>query len=140
MAEFGPIGLTGAQARVIRYLSGASHPVRMADIAAALEVVPRSATSIVDDLEGARLVKREIDPRDRRSILVSLTRQGSLLLDRVARARRRTAEATFNPLSASERAELRRLLDLVCGPCCEPKVKRGASGAYRRRATTKGGS
>ena len=32
---------------------GAGHPARMAEIAAALEVVPRSATSVVDDLEEA---------------------------------------------------------------------------------------
>ena len=96
MAELGPMGLTGAQARVIRFLEGVGHPVRMADIAAALEVVPRTATSIVDGLEAARLVVRAIDPHDRRSILVSLTDEGALLLDRLASARRRTAEATFS--------------------------------------------
>src|SRR5271166_939748 len=95
MAELGPMGLTGAQARVIRFLEGAGHPVRMADIAAALEVVPRTATSMVDGLEEANLVTRAIDPHDRRSILVSLTNEGALLLDRLALARRRTAEATF---------------------------------------------
>ena len=53
MAELGPMGLTGAQARVILYLVAVGHPARMADIAAALEVVPRTATSVVDDLEAA---------------------------------------------------------------------------------------
>src|SRR5271157_2825942 len=72
MAELGPMGLTGAQARVIGFLERAGHPVRMADIAAALEVVPRTATSMVDGLEEANLVVRAIDPHDRRSILVSL--------------------------------------------------------------------
>ena len=66
MAELGPIGLTSVQARVVRYLASLGHPARMADIAAALEVVPRSVTSIVDDLERANLVTRAIDPRDRR--------------------------------------------------------------------------
>jgi DNA-binding MarR family transcriptional regulator len=92
----------------------------MADIAAALEVVPRTATSVVDDLEGARLVERAIDPHDRRSILVSLTDQGALLIDRIAQARRRTAEATFNRLSPIERAEMGRMLVVLCGPCCGP--------------------
>ncbi|MGA2527633.1 MAG: MarR family transcriptional regulator [Acidimicrobiales bacterium] len=140
MAELGPIGLTGAKARVIRYLSGAGHPARMADIAAALEVVPRSATSLVDDLEEAGLVKRAVDPADRRSILVSLTRQGLLLLDRVAQARGRTAEVTFSPLSMTERAELRRLLSLCCGPCCGPEDHGGPTRAYRPRASGTGGS
>jgi DNA-binding MarR family transcriptional regulator len=90
----------------------------MADIAMALEVVPRSATSIVDDLEASGLVTRATDARDRRSVLVSLTGEGDLLLDRLAEARRRTAEATFSQLSAGERSELTRLLGLACGSCC----------------------
>jgi len=137
MAELGPMGLTGARARVIRYLEAAGHPVRMADIAAGLEVVPRTATSIVDDLEGANLVVRAIDPRDRRSILVSLTGDGALLLDRVAQARRRTAEATFSRLSSAERTELTRMLALLCGcgdtggKCVTGGPRAGRAGAKR---------
>ena len=129
MAELGPMGVTGAQARVIRFLERMGHPVRMADIAAALEVVPRTATSIVDGLEAARLVVRAIDPHDRRSILVSFTDEGALVLDRLANARRRSAEAMFSPLSPRERAELVRLLTALCGPCggpqgqCAPAVR-----------------
>jgi DNA-binding MarR family transcriptional regulator len=134
MAELGPMGLTGAQARVIRYLEAAGHPVRMADIAAGLEVVPRTATSVVDDLEGAKLVVRAIDPRDRRSILVSLTGDGALLLDRVAQARRRTAEATFSRLSPAERTELTRMLALLCGCDTGDKCATGGPGAGRANA------
>ena len=92
VAELGPIGVTGAQARVMRYLEAAGQPLRMADIAALLEVVPRTATTVVDDLETLGLVERAADRKDRRSVLVSLTDEGSLLLDEVASARRRTAE------------------------------------------------
>ena len=123
MAELGPMGLTGGQARVIRYLVAAGRPVRMTDIAAALEVVPRTATSVVDDLEKARIVDRAIDPHDRRAILVSLTGEGTQLIDRIAQARRRTAEATFNQLSPLERAEMGRMLTVLCGSCCGPKAK-----------------
>src|SRR5271165_4571643 len=120
MAELGPMGLTGAQARVIGFLERAGHPVRMADIAAALEVVPRTATSMVDGLEEANLVVRAIDPHDRRSILVSLTSEGFLLLDRLALARRRTAETTFSALSPQDRGELARMLTALCGSDCAP--------------------
>jgi DNA-binding MarR family transcriptional regulator len=89
----------------------------MADIAAALEVVPRTATSMVDGLETLGLVARAIDPHDRRSILVSLTGEGALLLGRLAQARRRTAEVTFSSLSPRDRGELVRLLTALCGPC-----------------------
>ncbi len=126
------MGLTGAQARVIRFLEGAGHPVRMADIAAALEVVPRTATSMVDGLEEAKLVVRAIDPHDRRSILVSLTSEGARLLDRLALARRRTAEATFSALSPIERGELARMLTVLCGSNCGPHGC--ATGGERRRS------
>ena len=70
MAALGPMGLTAAQARVIRFLEGIGHPARMADIAAALEVVPRTATSMVDGLEtlglvdeGHRSQRSPLDPR-----------------------------------------------------------------------------
>jgi|SRR5271165_3967807 len=133
MAELGPMGLTGAQARVIRYLERAGHPVRMTDIAAALEVVPRTATSMVDGLETAGLVARAIDPLDRRSILVSLTDEGARLLDRLAGARLRTAEVTFSPLSPRDRVELVRLLTEICGPCGGSPGKCGPDGRDRRR-------
>jgi len=125
------MGLTGAQARVVRLLEEAGRPVRMADIAAALEVAPRTATSMVDGLEASGLVARAIDPRDRRSILVSLTVAGDELLDRLAQARRRTADAVFSRLSPLERGELERLLTVLCGcetPAghCEPRVARDA--------------
>lgn len=124
--------MTGAQARAVFYLERHGRPARMADIAAALEVVPRSATSVIDELEGAGLATRAVDPLDRRSVLVSLTPTGAALLERVALARRRTAEATFSQLSASERRELTRLLTVVCGPCCAAPGH-GEHGAVRSR-------
>lgn len=131
MAELAPMGLTSAQARVIRYLEAVGQPARMADIAAALEVVPRTATSMVDGLENAGLVVRATDPQDRRSILVSLTGEGAHLLDHLARARRRTAEATFSPLSPKDRRELVRLLTALCGPCGGPSGRCSVPGGVR---------
>jgi DNA-binding MarR family transcriptional regulator len=100
----------------------------MADIAAALEVVPRTATSVVDDLEAANLVARATDPHDRRSVLVSLTDEGALLLDRIAQARRRTAETIFSALSPKQRGELTRLLTVCCEADCRPDDRCGSGG------------
>ncbi len=136
MAELGPMGLTGAQARVIRHLESAGHPLSMTHIAAALEVVPRTATSIVDDLEGAQLVVRAIDPRDRRSILVSLTDKGRLLTDKVSEARRRTAESTLSRLLPGERVELTRMLTTLC---CADAGQGRPPGSKPREPDTKRG-
>jgi len=107
--ELTPFGLTFAQARALRVLADAG-TMRIGDLASLLEIVPRSATTRVDDLEEAGLVTRSMDPADRRSILVSPTQQGRELVARLTADRRASAEALFAPLSAEEKAELLRLL------------------------------
>ena len=112
--QLAPLGLTNAQARVLRIVASAGRPLRMADIAAQLEVVPRSVTTMVDGVEGAGLVVRGIDADDRRSVLVSLTAGGHALLERLERARRATAEEIFGGLTPAERSDLARLLGTLC--------------------------
>ena len=108
--ELAPLGVTFGQARVMRVLAGAPTPMRMADLAAQLEIVPRSVTTMIDGLEAAGLVARDPDPHDRRCLLVTPTSEGRAVLERMDRARRATAEELFSPLSSPERAQLARLL------------------------------
>ena len=112
VAHLAPLGLTMAQARVLRVVGHG--PRRMADIAAALDVVPRTVTPMVDDLEAAGLVSRQADPGDRRSVLVEPTAEGRRLLERLARARRATAQQVFGALSTTERRQLQALLEQLC--------------------------
>jgi DNA-binding MarR family transcriptional regulator len=108
--ELAPLGVTFAQARVMRVLAGSGEPMRMADLAASLEIVPRSVTTMIDSLEQAGLVCRAVDANDRRSVLVSPTPAGRAVLDRLHRARRDTADELFSRLTAGERAQLLNLL------------------------------
>lgn len=126
LAHLGPLGLTMAQAKVLRTV--ASGPLRMADIAARLEVVPRTVTPMVDGLEEAGLVRRQADPDDRRSVLVEPTAAGRLLLDRLDTARRATAAQAFSALSAEERATLAELLGRLCGDGCRQAPGGGGAG------------
>jgi DNA-binding MarR family transcriptional regulator len=112
-ARLAPLGLTWPQARVMRLIAEPGSSMRMADIAARLGVVPRSATSMVDVLEAAGLVTRHHDPQDRRSVLVGLSPGGRRLLDGLDEARRATAEAMLGRLTAADRGELVRLLEAV---------------------------
>ena len=105
-----PLGLTPGQGRALSVLERAGGPLRMAELAAALRVVPRSATGVVEGLEELGLVRRDTDPADRRSVLVSLTEAGRGTLEELAEARSQTAEELFGSL---EPAEQRRLLDLL---------------------------
>jgi DNA-binding MarR family transcriptional regulator len=112
--QLAPLGLTNAQARVLRIVAAAGRPLRMADIAVRLEVVPRSVTTMVDGVEAEGLIVRCTDPDDRRSVLVSLTARGHALLESLERARRATAEDVFGALTSAERADLARLLGALC--------------------------
>jgi len=131
-AQLAPLGLTDAQAQVLRIVASAGQPLRMADIASRLEVVPRSVTTMVDGVESAGLIIRATDPDDRRSVLVSLTARGQALLARLENARRATADDVFGALGRHERADLARLLSALCHhdgcPRCTPPHTRSHEG------------
>src|ERR1700690_974460 len=72
-----PLGLTPAQERALRIVTRSEEPLRMTELADHLGIVPRSVTTVIDALEEAGLVRREVDPRNRRAIRLHLTDRGS---------------------------------------------------------------
>lgn len=92
-------------------------PVTQRELAEFLSLDPSQIVSLVDQLEAAGLVKREVDPADRRSRVVRATTLGR---DRFALARttiRQAERESLASLDGAERAELLRLLrKLVFGP------------------------
>jgi len=108
--QLAPLGLTPAQERALRVITRSEEPPRMAEIADRLGIVPRSLTTVIDSLEAVGLVRREIDPRNRRAILLHLTEHGAAVRDDLREARRRAAEELFAPLSAGDRTTLGELL------------------------------
>ncbi len=108
-----PLGLTPAQERALRIITRSEEPLRMTELAERLGIVPRSVTTVIDALEGAGLVRREIDPRNRRAILLHLTERGLAFRDDMRHARRRAAEDLFAPLTPDDRRALGKLLSLV---------------------------
>jgi DNA-binding MarR family transcriptional regulator len=108
-----PLGLTPAQERALRVIARGDEPLRMTELADRLGIVPRSVTTVVDALEDAGLVRREVDPRNRRAILLRLTDRGTVVRDELRDARRRAAEDLFAPLSPDDRKTLGDLLTLL---------------------------
>ena len=106
-----PLGLTPGQGRALSALARAGRPLRMAELAESLHVVPRSATGVVEGLEEVGLVRRATDPANRRSVLVDLTAAGRGVLDALAEARSRTAEELFGALEPEDQRSLLSLLD-----------------------------
>jgi DNA-binding MarR family transcriptional regulator len=114
-AALAPLGLTPAQERVLRMVArreyGPDGAARMGEIAERMGIVPRSATSLVGALEETGLVRRIIDPANRRSILVELTDAGRQVQEDLATARQTAAEEILAPLTATDLDQLARLLE-----------------------------
>ena len=108
-----PLGLTPAQERALRMITRSEEPLLMAELADHLGIVPRSVTTVVDALEEAGLVRREIDPHNRRAIRLHLTDRGVAVREEMREARRRAAEDLFAPLPAEDRKALGELLSLL---------------------------
>jgi DNA-binding MarR family transcriptional regulator len=105
-----PLGITPAQARLLRTLAHCDEPPRMADLAQRLDVVPRAVTTLVDALEEQELLRRVPDPHNRRVIRIELCDGGRRALADLRHARRTAAAEILAPLDDGSRAALTELL------------------------------
>ncbi|HZX03283.1 MarR family transcriptional regulator [Kribbella sp.] len=102
--------VTHGQFRVLRTLDHAEEPIRLSELAARLGIVPRSATSVVDDLESAGLVARRPDPHDRRATLVTLTPAGRQILTTLRQKRHDVMARQLARLTPQDQQTLAHLL------------------------------
>lgn len=109
MAAFAAYDVTPAQVRAIRVLDHHGG-VRSKELAEHLRIAPRSATEVVDALEAKGLATRTPDPADRRAVLVALTDKGQDLSGEMRRLRGAESDRLFERLSATDRADLARIL------------------------------
>jgi DNA-binding MarR family transcriptional regulator len=68
------VGLSFGKVRAVRRV--ARRTMSMGELAAALDIDPPNATTLVDDLEELGLVRRQPHPTDRRAKVVAATRKG----------------------------------------------------------------
>ena len=115
--ELEPFGLTPSQSRALGVISRyGDTPPRLGDIAARLDIAPRTATEVVDGLQSLGLVQRVPDPTDRRAVTISLTGEGRAVRTRIERARARRGDEFFGHLSPAQRDELTALLEAALAP------------------------
>jgi DNA-binding MarR family transcriptional regulator len=106
------LGLSFARIRAVRRV--ARNPMSMSELAAALDIDPPNATTVVDDLESLGLARRRPHPADRRAKLVEATQKGK-------QAARKADEILFTPppgltaLSADDLETLRQILRRSAG-------------------------
>ncbi|HVC69854.1 MAG TPA: MarR family transcriptional regulator [Acidimicrobiales bacterium] len=105
-------GVTSAQLSALATVERLGSPT-FGELAASERVRPPSMTRIVVGLEGAGLVRRQVDPLDRRVARVTLTAGGRRLVQRSRSLRTAYLARRLRRLSASERASLAELVPLL---------------------------
>ena len=93
------------------------------DIGSMLNIDRTTMVELIDDLERAGIVRRESNPRDRRSHLIKLTTEGRAKQRRAMKAFDDAANEFFSPLSASERQALAGMLRRLLTPTDHPLKK-----------------
>lgn len=91
-------GLTESRAALVWELHHRG-PCTQRELADAVNVTPRTITTLVDGLESTGFVARKAHPSDRRATLVTLTRQGRASGRKLAAGKRRLAQELFSGLS-----------------------------------------
>ena len=104
-----PWDIAPHHARALKVISR-HEGIRPGELATHLRVAPRSVTDVVDALESRGLLAREPDPGDRRATVLVLTASGRQLMQEIGQARRADADTYFARLSATDRADLERIL------------------------------
>ncbi len=103
-------GITPSQSRALRIVCDMGS-ARLSVIAERLHIAPRSATEVIDALEGRGLVSRTEDPADRRAICVAATEDGLVLRGVMDQTRRTATEKFLARLTEADRSELDRILE-----------------------------
>jgi DNA-binding MarR family transcriptional regulator len=88
-------------------------PIRLGDLAAREGVTPATLSRIVATLEKEKLLKRRIDPEDRRSAFVEITEAGRAMVVELRKARGQALLERLPPLTAEQRAVLKTVVEAV---------------------------
>lgn len=121
-------------------------PLRLGELATREGVSASTLSRLVDQLESSGMVTRVRDPQDARSSRVSVTADGSSLLEDLRRSGTTIVYHGLQSLDESERAALaaalpvlEKLADRVEGAGCDgSNLPAAASGDARATATTTG--
>lgn len=85
------------------------------ELAARERVKRPTVTRLITNLEADGLIERVIDPADRRSYLISITAEGSALLQEIRTRKDAYLAGRLRRLPAEDRATLRRAAELLEG-------------------------
>ncbi|MCF7894974.1 MAG: MarR family transcriptional regulator [Candidatus Omnitrophica bacterium] len=87
--------------------------LKMKDIASQLKISLPAASGLIDRLVKLKMVKRVYDLKDRRVILIDLTKVGKETVEDIGRKRREIIQKIFSPLNQQERQVYLNILNKI---------------------------
>ncbi len=105
-----PLGLTLGRLCLLYALQRAGKPALPSELGDDLAVTRANISGLLNALEKAGLVRRELDLSDRRRVFVHMTPQGEKLLELAWPVYEETIEGNFGSLSVEEQMQLLHLL------------------------------
>lgn len=90
-------------------------PTGQLSLATNLALDPSDVTATIDDLEDLKLVKRSVDPSDRRRKLITVTSRGGTEFRRLHELAAQISDELLAPLSERRRAALQADLRTILG-------------------------
>jgi DNA-binding MarR family transcriptional regulator len=109
-AKLNAIGLSTAKLAALQTLSEAGEALPLSQLAARLSCVKSNITQLVDRLEADALVARQVDPKDRRTRLATLTTAGRKAVKEGTRVLDTTERQVLARLTPEEARQLQALL------------------------------
>jgi DNA-binding MarR family transcriptional regulator len=107
-------GVTPPQAGLLRVVAAEPGRTQQA-VAGQLGLLPSRLVTLVDELEGRKLLERRRDPHDRRNSALYVTDAGQAILQDIGRVAQAHGEDFLAPLNKAERATLSDLLSRLAG-------------------------
>jgi DNA-binding MarR family transcriptional regulator len=117
--DFEGAGISRREYAILDRLSSTG-PIPQQRLGQELHVHSSNLVAVLDDLEGRGLIRRPRDPDDRRRYRLELSAKGAAALESARAAATEIERELLDPLSASERRELKALLERVTTACCTP--------------------
>lgn len=96
----------------LRYVKD-NHHAYMKDVAKNFHVTPPAATLLIDNLVKGKLLVRMVDPKDRRSVRIGLTKKGKDLFEKAMAQKAGQFKKIFGPLSPAERTQFAAILKKI---------------------------
>ena len=107
-----PLGLQVKHVAVLGTLA-CFGPVPQQQLGTSVCIDRTSMVALIDEMQERGLLRREPDPNDRRAYRIHLTAEGNDLLGRANALTKDVEDSCFGPLSADDRARLKRMLQEV---------------------------